>query len=406
MSGGTRFPELGDLKVLEVYEFYDEPVLFAARNERDSTYLVTLVRDDDERRRWLYAPMSARRFQEVRSGGVDLYMAFRAVEGEHVFAVDVPKDGSPASGTWALSVDLDEAELPEPGECLALPTATASVPAVDPVRAAHQAHKEVMTLHFHFRGMTRTEAPAGLFGQLLDNLQQLVFAVGQFVRGTPSVRGGIPRSILSDTTLGFAGVFPSSFGVELHADRSSDLFGWSPLRAVLEQLFRLLEATASEDNLLAVLSELKGRSGTKYRQFLIRFAGGVQKVEIRWGSPSSDTFRTVTITDDTAEQAVAAIGRMRPEPPSEFEVTARLVGINVRTKTYEIWDVSENQKFSGRIHEDAMPSAEHATVNELYVVQLREETVVSATGEPETKYRLLQLSAIDGAEGLDEEPAS
>lgn len=73
MNDRTLFPELGALEVFEVYEFYDEPVLFAARNGRDELFLVTLAEDDSARRSWLYAPMSRRRFLEVRSGGIDLH---------------------------------------------------------------------------------------------------------------------------------------------------------------------------------------------------------------------------------------------------------------------------------------------------------------------------------------------
>lgn len=108
--------EIGVLTVTETYCFYDQPVLFAAKNEDGQIYLVMLESDGQEYRAWLYAPLSESVFKGVRSGSVDIFSAFKQkAEGQRVYRVVLPKDGFLVEGGWVASADLSEDVLPEPG---------------------------------------------------------------------------------------------------------------------------------------------------------------------------------------------------------------------------------------------------------------------------------------------------
>jgi hypothetical protein len=45
MINNPIIPELGKITVYEVYDFYDEPVLFVARTELDNLFLVVMSED-------------------------------------------------------------------------------------------------------------------------------------------------------------------------------------------------------------------------------------------------------------------------------------------------------------------------------------------------------------------------
>ncbi|HUU57416.1 MAG TPA: DUF6575 domain-containing protein [bacterium] len=392
----SGFPELGCLEIIEVYAYYDEAVLYVAHNERDRLFLVTLADDTEDVKNWLYAPMSDRRFNEVRSGGIELRQAFKAAEGGYVYTVSRQKKKEGAyAGKWVKTGDLSDNELPEEGVRLDLPTVTIQPrEPIDVVRNAQQINKEVLSLAFNFKDSFRTEAPAGLLGQLLDSFQQVAIAVGQTKLGKGTLRGLVPANIVNQMTLSVAGIFPSSFAVELHANKEADLFGVSPVAEALEEVFRLFESSYSNEELIAVLRDLKGRTPQKYKQFLERFEGGVSSLEARWGSPVKKLEQIARVTDEIAFNAVKTISEMEPSEPIEYTFLGRLIGINIRTKIYEVWDVAENRKYSGKILDEAVPMVEHATINNVYSVTVREDTVTSATGELETKYRLLQLVGV------------
>lgn len=112
--------DIGELIVFEVYEFYDEPVLFAASNERGQIFLGLLAQDDAEIKRWLYAPLSSTRLLGLKSDWIDIYSAFKNVEGGRVFESKSPKNGEPPMGAWINASDLSDADLPDAGVFLDL----------------------------------------------------------------------------------------------------------------------------------------------------------------------------------------------------------------------------------------------------------------------------------------------
>ena len=110
----TRFvPDLGQLLVVEVYEYYDEPVLFCARSDTDQLFLAVLSEDPKGGpKTWLYAPLSRAKLENLRNGAVSLYEAFR-----------FPEDGlllrtSGDSSEWVRAHNLGGDKLPLQGTLL------------------------------------------------------------------------------------------------------------------------------------------------------------------------------------------------------------------------------------------------------------------------------------------------
>lgn len=106
MSFLPRGTSLGKLEIIEVYEFYDEPILFSCKNESTTFLVVALVEDI-----WLYAGISPTSFQDVRLGQIDLYTAFSTSDSLYqVNTGDIP------IAEFILSID--DNQLPMKGEYL------------------------------------------------------------------------------------------------------------------------------------------------------------------------------------------------------------------------------------------------------------------------------------------------
>lgn len=118
---GRSLPGLGDLELVEVYEFFDEPVLYTCKDATDRYLLAVLAVDDGQRKVWLGAPMSLRRFQQVRSGGMGLREAFRSVEGASLVEVTYSRDADEPSHPavrWIDAASVGDELLPMAGEAL------------------------------------------------------------------------------------------------------------------------------------------------------------------------------------------------------------------------------------------------------------------------------------------------
>ena len=113
---------LGTLTMLEIYEFYNMPVLFACQNRTGQLFLAVWIDETADENSWLYVPLSAERFAALRQGKIDLHNAFVSPEDIFVFKVIVPKQLHRLAQIEAIHIEnLDIDWAPLPGETLDIP---------------------------------------------------------------------------------------------------------------------------------------------------------------------------------------------------------------------------------------------------------------------------------------------
>ena len=102
---------LGNLHILEVWDFYDVPRLFVAQSASRSTYVVFWTAQTDHSDEWLYAAVSDIRLEGIRSGKIALREAFASPEDDCVFVVTTESDGS-ARVTPIRPTEIEPTKLP------------------------------------------------------------------------------------------------------------------------------------------------------------------------------------------------------------------------------------------------------------------------------------------------------
>ena len=117
--------ELGGLEIIEIYDYYDQPILFACKNAAGHLHLVVAADEDDQHETWLYVEVSVERLNLIRSGTIDLHDAFADSENGHLLQVKFSYNNPTLPQIEHLeSNQIPEDMLPTPGECLALETET------------------------------------------------------------------------------------------------------------------------------------------------------------------------------------------------------------------------------------------------------------------------------------------
>ena len=116
-------PALGKLEIIEVYEYYDQPVLYSCKNTSGHFYLVVAAAEDDQFLTWLCVAVSIERLNLIRSGKIDLHDAFADSENPHAIQVRVPYNEHASVLTdFIQSNQIPEDMLPMRGEYLAVHT--------------------------------------------------------------------------------------------------------------------------------------------------------------------------------------------------------------------------------------------------------------------------------------------
>ena len=115
--------DLGRLEIIEIYDYYNQPILFACKNTAGHLHLVVAADENDHYETWLYVRVSAERLNLIRSGTIDLHDAFADSENGHLLQAKFSYNNPTLPQIEHLeSNQIPEDILPTPGERLDLET--------------------------------------------------------------------------------------------------------------------------------------------------------------------------------------------------------------------------------------------------------------------------------------------
>lgn len=109
---------LGQLRLKDVYDYYDKPCIFICINTLDQLFLVIFIGSTESSEEWLYLPLSNERYTSIKEGDIDLYNAFKSSETDTLYKVVIPKVYAPHQVSVLTTADLLNEWLPGEGEYL------------------------------------------------------------------------------------------------------------------------------------------------------------------------------------------------------------------------------------------------------------------------------------------------
>jgi hypothetical protein len=385
---------MGELSLLDTFEFYEFPRLFSAKSKTGALYLGLSIFDDYEEFEWLYVAISSDRIKELINQRLCLYTAFSKPENEYLFKVYTNVSGD-TRFEYILPELLSGDDLPIPETKLKVEGKVKhyGLGEVDPKIAAVSSVRETFNFHLYPWDTQLPELSSRSLGNILLSTQELVDALGQICEDDePSLKGAISADILRQTKLNTCQIFEGSFGVQFKSAHVSDLFGDSLSGRAINELLGLLSAQDDEDNLSNKLHLLKGRVASKYKRLLKEIYKLGSGIKFDWGSPNNEHGGKLELTKLQVEKAHSIVDKIDIQMSEAVEVKAKLIGINVRTKRYEISEVDTDERYSGIVSIEAIGDIEHAVINNNYIVTLKKliETK-SSSGDETIKWVLVGL---------------
>lgn len=112
-------------------------------------------------------------------------------------------------------------------------------------------------------------------------------------------------------------------------------------------------------------------------------------------TPNSEFGGKVELTKTQIDKAYALVDRIDIEMSESIEINSNLIGLNIRTKRYEIESLETNESFSGRVADDAVMKVKNATINRNYKATIKKliETK-SSSGDEKVKWILYDLTPL------------
>jgi len=338
-----------------------------------------------------------RRFQEIRSGGIDLYDAFKCAETGYVFRVVAPRVDGISSVESVESANIDDESLPERGERLDLKTLTLPVLEKDSLgRAAKQNHREAVSIKLEPFSTLKSVGPLRTTGPILVSLQESLDAIGQAETGNPTAKGMIKKEILAETEMAIVAVGGGSFEIELVSTAQPSLFAVedeSLLSKSLAKVRALLAAGGDTDQLRSLLVPLHSRAASRYRILLEKLYAAHSPVSFRWESPNPRLGGGIEMTYQQVQAALTAVTQVEREVADKIRVTGQLVIADTLSNGFGLYDQRSKATYRGKVADSALPALTSATMMKEYdalISVIRE--ISSATGDEKETYELLELN--------------
>lgn len=376
----------GQLRLKDIYLYYDGPVLFTATGTGNQTFLVVWADRTNGLDVWLLCPLSADRLANLECGHVDLFDAFNEPETGRLVHITVR--GEQATSEYRSPNEICRDLLPDRGTFLPKllsDSATARV-----LEIASEKQRVYARTAFSFADSEGCSAPLRPLAKFLGSIQDCIDAFNQSIQGHPTPRGAISAHDLTQSKLLAVGSFDGSFGIELVAAESPPLWGDQPISNAVRLFQELLEVSNSPSKLREKVKPLGVRSITKYRAFLQNLHVARAELRIEWASPDGKMSGVGQIRLQHISPALEILTECVQDEAEAIEVRGTLVAINTTTRYFDFRDKAD-RRFAGKVVEDSLLKSQ-AAVNREYVAKLLEICEVdSTTGEERIRYELLSL---------------
>ena len=386
MADILNIPGLGRLEIVEVYDYYDQPILFSCKNAAGHLYLVVAADENDQHEIWLYAGVSTERLNLIRSGAIDLHDAFAKPEGGFLLQATVPyEDQIPLRIEPIQPNQISEDMLPTAGERLDLKTNT--LPALSSSEEIAKSRKqEILDLALSFAGAFRTEASIAPLSNILGGFQEVINTVGMVCGNENQVT----ENIRSNMEVSLLAIGAGSFDIRLASTKIVDLLDHSDFGDAIEEFLKLLNAANNHERLKALLDQLTSRVARSYTQFLKALNESVIDTRFTWKSPNPDRGGSAFLSKAQIQKVIEILERFQEEEPVIFNVTGKLTGVFLSNKTFKI--ETTDKPYKGKITDEAIETVQNATLSQIYTAEIQEITERSeTTDETKTKYQLLSL---------------
>ena len=386
-----NIPELGKLEIVEIYEYYDQPVLYSCKNASGHFYLVVAAAEDAQFLTWLCVAVSLERLNLIRSGKIDLHDAFADSENSHAIQVKVPYEEHASVLTdFIQSNQIPEDMLPIPGEYLELEIDTLPVLS-NAEEIAKSRYQEILNLILKFAEGPNTRAPITFLSKIFGKLQDVINSIGMMYDHSDCSNKDLKHKM----QMSLLGVGAGSFDIRLASKDITqlDLSGYSDYGKVIEEFLKLLNAGDDQEQLKELLKPLKSKVAKNYTDFLKSLNEFVMDTEFKWVSPIPNKGGTAHLSRFQMQEAIEFLEKYHEENPPPFPITGKLTGVFLSNKRFEIETTDET--YSGKIRDEAIASVSTATLSQIYTAVIQEVTERSETTDEITKTQYLLLSLDD-----------
>lgn len=379
---------LKDLRILEVFEFYDSPILYSAVTRTGQIYLARMISTGQQSTNWYYVELSADKYRSLRNGRLTIRDAF--LESENGFVIHCVVN---ADNKLTISVlearTLSDKYLPEQDERLAYTDIWLPPLTTDTSQSAQSAARQVMDISLSI-GENTKGVSADRVGSLLINVQAITEALAS---DQSKSLYRIPDYLKTRNRLYPTGVFAGSFGIRIVTSDETD-FEFKDDEHALFRLIKLLEDSADLEKLSISFKKLNLLSRSRFIRFLRSLADHELSIKLEWANRRGFV-ATTSMQLPRIRANLAYLEQTTGSTSETMEVQGILEAVGVTKRTFEFQEKAGpyiRGKIDKALLANLISHEEYFRVPYPILAILKQEMKVhSVTGEETMDYTLMDF---------------
>nr|WP_302597398.1 DUF6575 domain-containing protein [uncultured Cellulosilyticum sp.] len=382
---------LGNIYIDEVFEFYDEPVLFSCKNVFGNIFLTVLIDFEDDYKQWLYLPISQARLIQAKKQLIDLHDLFCQPEDDLLWKVLEVRGEKICKAQQISKNDLQEDDLPDKNTFIEIEISDSMMPKVsdidDILQITKLERREILDISLEPNYNHAHEIGCVALAETLNNIQNTIYAIAD-KKGKKQT----PKHIKQQNTLNAAGFFAASFGVRLKADEIVDITNKSNIQSNIDTLLELLDSKGDKVKFKSIVSKIHPKAAIKYKELLETFKKHEVSFKATCAYPNNYS-NTVKINKSDINLSLKLYNEEIENIVNISEYNGVLNMVNYEKGRFELKIDSDGGLIKGEISNDIQ--VEIYRIPTYVKTKLEQRICINdITKKEEIRYKLIELSYI------------
>lgn len=388
-----KYDPIGEKKINNIYEYYNEPLVYSFYSTLGSLFLANLVyvNDDDTIYKWTYLPVTQKELYDIEHQKLTLFELYKGSTSPIVYLYKECNEGIEYYSL--LTSDLNNEYIPDADSYIDLmDTRETGLRVIESIEdKTIKSNRYIVDLSLEVNNEHEHEIDALLLGNTLIDFQELVFSANL----PAATMKQAPISVMNKEhyNMKVTQTYAASFGIRMESEKIATLFSDDPVKQSLEKIVKMFSTLEDYNNSKGYLSDYSQKS--KYKFLSIIETLGKNKVDgkLSVAIPKGDTTQVLS-TRFKDEQMLRYLKKESENivySSEELEIEGILLAFDSKASTFKFsakesnFDNFYNGKLSSQVTDSisSIPKTGKALI-------LIETKTKEFTGEQSSKYTLLK----------------
>ncbi|WP_135554571.1 DUF6575 domain-containing protein [Paenibacillus cymbidii] len=385
---------LGELTIVDVFEYIDGPKIFSCINENGQLYVTNWIDTNSESDTWFYVSVNERQLVSIRQGKLSMRDLITESTLGAILEVVTPISGYGQVQVRERAISsIREEELPDTDSYLISNYLEPHPPFLLPkqestIESAKRGKRDVLDLSFSTKGQHDNEIDVTVLGSALLYTQDLVNFLPQ--QKKQAGRHKLSKESVGKFKLKAVGCYAASFGVRLESNAETDLFGDTDLSNTLEIVMKLIDSTKNKSKFKEALGGHNLRAIKIYYDFLNLLKNEDVELTAEWASPN-EKYMYSRLDRESINSAIQAMNEETKKEENDIVVHGQLVGVNVERNKFNLITAGE-EHIHGKISEQ-LKNTKYTVPLEVKAILKENVEINVLTGKEITVYTLVDIIA-------------